>query len=145
MLLLIHVQHFATPWTAARQAFQSFTISRSLLKLMSIESEMPSNHLILCLPLLLLPSIFPNIKSFQMSRLFILGGHIGTSASASLDNLLSSDCFLFLHVLTSLMKLILWLKFFHRQKAGRGHHGVLLRSSLSPSMFPLQPLCFAGC
>ena len=71
MLLLIHVQHFATPWTAARRAFQSFTISRSLIKLMSIESEMPSNHLILCLPLLLLPSIFPNIKSFRMSRLRI--------------------------------------------------------------------------
>ena len=53
---------FATPWTAALQASLSFTISQSLLKLMSIESVMPSNHLILCCPLLLLPSIFPNIR-----------------------------------------------------------------------------------
>ena len=54
-----------TPWTAARQAFMSFTISRSLLKLMSIESMTPSNHLILCHPLLLLPSIFPSIRVFS--------------------------------------------------------------------------------
>ena len=53
------------PWTAAYQAFLSFTISQSLLKLMSIESVMPSNHLILCHPLLLLPSIFPSIKVFS--------------------------------------------------------------------------------
>ena len=52
------------PWTAARQASLSFTISRSLLKLMSIESMMPSNHLILCRPLLLLPSIFPILGVF---------------------------------------------------------------------------------
>ena len=51
----------ATPWTAAHQASLSFTISWSVLKLVSIESMMPSNHLILCCPLLLLPSIFPNI------------------------------------------------------------------------------------
>ena len=54
-----------TPWTAARQASLSFTISRSFLKLMSIESVMPSNHLILCLPLILLPSIFPSIRVFS--------------------------------------------------------------------------------
>ena len=53
---------FATPRTAARQASLSFTISRSLLKLMSIELVMPSNRLILCQPLLLLPSIFPSIR-----------------------------------------------------------------------------------
>ena len=53
---------FATPWTAARQASLFFTISWSLLKVMSIESVMPSNHLILCHPLLLLPSIFPSIR-----------------------------------------------------------------------------------
>ena len=58
------VQLFATPWTAARQASLSFTNSQSLLKLMSIESVMPSNHLILCHPLLLLPSIFPSIRVF---------------------------------------------------------------------------------
>ena len=60
--LLSHVRLFETPWTAARQASLSFTISRSLLKLMSIESVIPSNHLILCCPLLLLPSIFPSIR-----------------------------------------------------------------------------------
>ena len=56
---------FVTPWTAAHQASVSFTISWSLLKLMSVESVMPSNHLILCHPLLLLPSIFPSIKVFS--------------------------------------------------------------------------------
>ena len=56
---------FATPWTAVCQASLSFTISQSLLKLMSIESVMPSNHLILCHPLLLLPSIFPSVKFFS--------------------------------------------------------------------------------
>ena len=61
---LSHVQFFATPWTAARQASLSFTISWSLLKLMSIESVMPSSHLILCRPLLL-PSIFPSIRVFS--------------------------------------------------------------------------------
>jgi len=59
------VRLFATPWTAARQASLSITNSRSLLKLMSIESVMPSNHLILCHPLLLLPSIFPSIRVFS--------------------------------------------------------------------------------
>ena len=58
------VQFFATPWTAACQAALSHTNSRSLLKLMSIELVMPSNHLILCHPLLLLPSIFPSIRVF---------------------------------------------------------------------------------
>ena len=55
-----------TPWTAARQASLSFSISQSLLKLMSIESVMPSNHLVLCHPLLLLPSIFPSIGVFSV-------------------------------------------------------------------------------
>ena len=62
---LSRVQLFETPWTAARQASLSFTISRSLLKLMSIESVTPSNYLILCRPLLLLPSIFPSIRVFS--------------------------------------------------------------------------------
>ena len=62
---LSHVQLFGTPWTAARQASLSITSSQSLLKLMSIELVMPSNHLILCCPLLLLPSIFPNIRVFS--------------------------------------------------------------------------------
>ena len=56
---------FSSPWTVAHQASLSFTISWSLLKLMSIESMMPSNHLILCCPLLLLPSIFPSIRVFS--------------------------------------------------------------------------------
>ena len=63
--LLSLVQLFATPWTAACQASLSITNTRSLLKLMSIESVMPSNHLILCRPLLLLPSIFPSIRVFS--------------------------------------------------------------------------------
>ena len=63
--LLSYVQLFATPWTAAFWASLSFTNSRSLLKLMSIELVMPSNHLILCHPLLLLPSIFPSIRLFS--------------------------------------------------------------------------------
>ena len=64
--LLSPVQLFATSWAAARQAFPSFTISRSLLKLISTESVMPSNHLILCHPLLLLPSVFPSIRVFSV-------------------------------------------------------------------------------
>ena len=60
-----HVRLFEIPWTAACQASLSFTISWSLLKLMSIESEMPSNHFILCHPLLFLPSIFPRIRVFS--------------------------------------------------------------------------------
>ena len=63
--LLSCVRFFATPWTAASQASLSITNSWSLLKLMSIESVMPSNHLILSPPLLLLPSIFPSIRVFS--------------------------------------------------------------------------------
>ena len=63
--LLSHVWLFATPWVAARQASLSITNSWSLLKLMSIESVMPSNHFILCHPLFLLPSIFPSIRVFS--------------------------------------------------------------------------------
>ena len=59
------VQFFVAPWTAARQASLSFTNSQSLLKLTSIKSVMPSSHLILCRPLLLLPSIFPSIRVFS--------------------------------------------------------------------------------
>ena len=60
-----HVQLFPTPWTAALQASLYFTVSQSLLRLMYIESVMPANHLILCCPLLLLPSIFPSIRVFS--------------------------------------------------------------------------------
>ena len=64
--LLSHVQLFATPWTAARQTSLSITNSRSLLKPMSIEPVMPSSHLILCCPLLLLPPIPPSIRVFSI-------------------------------------------------------------------------------
>ena len=63
--LLSHVQLIVTPWTVALQASLSITNSQSLRKLMSIESVMPSNYLILCHPLLLLPSIFPNLRVFS--------------------------------------------------------------------------------
>ena len=72
------------PWTAACHASLSITNSQSLLKLMSTESVMPSNHLILCRPLLLPPSLFPASGSFQMSWFFESGGQIiGVSASVS--------------------------------------------------------------
>ena len=64
-MLFSYTQLFVTPWAATHQASLSFTISWSLLKLMSIKSVMPSNHLILCHPLLLLPSIFPSIRVFS--------------------------------------------------------------------------------
>ena len=67
------VRLFATPWTAAHQASLSITNSRSLLKLMSIESVMPSNHLILCHPLLFLPSIFPSIRVFFNKSVLHIG------------------------------------------------------------------------
>ena len=80
---LSRVWLFVTPWTAARQASLSITNSWSSPKPMSIESVMPSNHLILCRPLLLLPSIFPASGSFLMSQLFVSGGQsIRASASA---------------------------------------------------------------
>ena len=78
------VRLFATPSIAACQASLSITNSRSSPKLMSIESVMPSSHLILCRPLLLLPPIPPSIRAFPMSQLFPWGGQsIGVSALAS--------------------------------------------------------------
>ena len=67
---LSHGWLFATSWTAARQASLSITNTQRLLKLMSIKSVMPSNHLILCCPLLLLPSLFPSIRVFSNSQIF---------------------------------------------------------------------------
>ena len=82
--LLSRIQLFVTPWTAAHQASLSITDSWSLLKLMSIESVMPSNHLILCCFLLLPPSIFPSIRVISNeSVLHIRWPSIGDSASAS--------------------------------------------------------------
>ena len=81
---LSRVRLFATPWISAHQASLSITNSQSLPKPMSIKSVMPSSHLILCCPLLLLPQSFPALGSFPMSQLFAWGGQsIGVSASAS--------------------------------------------------------------
>ena len=80
------VQLFATPWTAAHQASLSSTVFWSLLKVMSIELVMLSNHLLLCHPLLLLPSIFPSIRSFLMNWFFASGGRSIGSFSISPSN-----------------------------------------------------------
>jgi len=96
------VQLFVTPWTAACQAFLSFTISHSLLKLMSIELVIPSNHLILCCSLLLLPSIFLNIRVFsnESSIVYIYhnffihsstDGHLGCFHSLAIVCILMAD------------------------------------------------------
>ena len=69
---LNNVQLFVTPWTAAHQAYLSITNSWSLLQLMSIMSVMPSNHLILCCPLLLPPSLFPSIRVFSMESVLCI-------------------------------------------------------------------------
>ena len=91
--MLSCVQLLSTPWTAQCKASLS-TIFQSFLKLMSVESVMPSNHLILYLPLLLLASIFPSIRSFPMSQLFTWGGQsIGVSASASVLLMNTQDWF----------------------------------------------------
>ena len=90
---LSRVQLFATPWTAACQASPSITNSQSLLKLMSIRLVMPSNHLILCYPLLL-PSIFPSIRVFSNESVFTSGGRsIETSALASVLPMNVQDSF----------------------------------------------------
>ena len=70
---LSRVQLFSTPWTAAHQAGLSFTISQSLLKFMSIESVVLSNHLILCCSLFLLPSVFPSIRVFSSELALCIG------------------------------------------------------------------------
>ena len=89
---LSRVQLFATPWIAARQASLSITNSGSLLKPTSIKSVMPSNRLILCRPLLLLPQSLPASGSFPMSQLFAWGGRsTGVSASASVPPMNTQD------------------------------------------------------
>jgi len=89
-----HVWLFATPWTTAHQASLSITNSWSPPKPMSIESVMPSNHLILCCPLLLLPQSLPASGSFQMSQLFISGCQsIGVLVSASVLSMNTQDWF----------------------------------------------------
>ena len=92
--LLSRVQIFENPWTAACQASLSITSSRSLPKLIHNESVMPSNHLILCHPLLLPPSVFPRSGSFQMSQLFASSGQkIGVLASTSVLSMNTLDWF----------------------------------------------------
>ena len=89
---LSHVRLFTIPWIAARQASLSITNSRSLPKLTYIKSVMPSSHLILCHPLLLLPSIFPASGSFQISQFFASGDQsIGVSASTSVLSMNTQD------------------------------------------------------
>ena len=91
---LSHVQFFVTPWTAAHQASLSFTVSWSLPKLMSIESVMLPNHLILCCPLLLLTSIFPNIRVLSNESILASDGQsIGASESAPVLPMSIQDCF----------------------------------------------------
>ena len=90
--LLSHVQLFVTPWTTAHQASLSITNSQNPPKPMFIESVMPSNHLILCRPLLLLPSIFPSIRVLSKSHLSAPGGQsIGVSASTSVPPMNTQD------------------------------------------------------
>ena len=85
---------FETPWIAAHQASLSITISRSSLRLTSIKSVMPSGPLILCHPLLFLPSVFPSIRVFSKSQLFASGGQsIGVPASTSVLPMNTQDWF----------------------------------------------------
>ena len=91
---LSHVWLFATPWFAARWGSLSIINSQSLLRLTTIGSVIPSSHLILCLPLLLLPPIPSNIRIFLMSQLFAWGGQsIGVSALASVLPMNTQDWF----------------------------------------------------
>ena len=105
--LLTRVWLFLTPWSAACQASLSITNSWSLFKLMSSTLVIPSNHLTLCHPLLL-PSIFPSIRVFQMSRFFASGGQsIGVSASVSFLPMNIQDWFL-----------LIWTSWFSLQSKG---------------------------
>ena len=82
---LSHVRHFENPWTAACKASLSITNSRSLLKLISIESVMPSNQLILCHPLLLPPSIFPNVRVFSKGSVRLIRWPKGWSCTFNIS------------------------------------------------------------
>ena len=117
---LSHVQLFVTSWTAAYQASLSFTVSLSLLKLMSIESVMPSNHLILCRPLLLLPSIFPSIRIFS-SESFASGsqstGAISSSSSNEYSGLIVLYCaYLFTKCSLGISNFLKWSDYFILEK-----------------------------
>ena len=103
---------FVTLWTAAGQDSLSFTISQSLLRFIPIESVMSSNHLILCLPLLLCPQSFPALRCFPMSQPFVSGGQsTGASASALVLPMNISWLFSFRTGLISLLSKGLWRVF----------------------------------
>ena len=127
--LLSHVSLFATPGTAAYQASLSFTISWSLLKLMSIVLMMPSNHLIICCSRLLLPSIFPSIRIFSRSQFFVSGDHsIGASASASVLPMNIQDWFPlgYWFDLLAVQGTLKHLLQYHSSKASNLQHSALL-------------------
>ena len=126
--LLSHVSLFATPWTAARETSLSFTLSRSLLKLIPIESVMPSNHLILCRLLLSCPQLPQHQGSFSLSQLFVSGGQsIGAAASASVlpMNVLCLVTTAIFHLLTWV-----WGRFFPNSVVWR-HLVVFVQYSIS--------------
>ena len=111
--LLSHVWLFVTPWTAARQASPSITNSRSLLKLMSTELVMPSNYLILCRPLLLLPLIFPNTRIFSNESVLRIKWPKYWSFSFSISS--SNECLGLISLLPFKLYFISWqiLLFIH--------------------------------
>ena len=133
--LLSHVRPFVTPWTAARQASLSFTISQSLPKLMSIESVMPSNHLILCCPLLLLPSSFPSTRVFSNESALLIrwpkywSFNFTISPSSEYSELISFciDCLDFLAVQGTLKSLLQH----HTSKASILQHSAFFTVQLS--------------
>ena len=135
--LLSNVQLFATPWPEACQASLSITNSWGLLKLMSIESVIPSNHLILCHPLLLLPSVFPSIRAFPMSQFFISGGKVlefqfNISLSNEYSGLISFRMDLYLLAVQGTLKSLLQL---HSSKASILQHSAFIMVQLShPNM-----------
>ena len=107
---LSHALFFATPWTAAHQASLSFTIPWSLGQLTSIESGMPSNHLVRCYPLFLLPSIFPRVRYFSVNKLFTAGGQSGDSLCLRIFSyfLLHVPVFSLKDLLIFLVTLVYW-------------------------------------
>ena len=122
------IQLFVIPWTAARQASLSITNSQSLLKLMSTESEMPSNHLILCHSLLLLPSIFPSIRVFSNEAVLHIRWPKYWSFSFSISS--SNECsglisfridWLYLLAVQGTLKSLLQ---HHSSKASLFHHSI---------------------
>ena len=129
------VQLFATPWTAAHQASLSITNSRSLLKLMSIESMMLSSHLILCCPCLHLPSIFPSIRVFSNESVLCIKWPKYWSFSISPSNEYSELIFFRIYCfdLLAIQGILKSLLQDHSSKASTLWHSVFYRSQLSHS------------